>query len=184
MSTFTERPDHVTESGSGHTPTPTDRHHGDGSSGRGMLIGLVVVLAAAVVGLGAWLIVDGTETSDTAVTDEVQQLLDDYHDAWNEYDGDAYLRLMTPGGMHVVGGRATQAAQQATIIEGLDRYDWHVEPIGEPILVGDGPWYVAQANLLTATTYPEGGHEGLSVLTIVNDDGTMRITRHVYTGRS
>lgn len=184
MSTFTERPDQLTEGGSGHTTTPAVRHHRDGSPGRGTLIGLVVVLAAAVVGLGAWLIVERSAASDVAVTDEVQQLIDDYHDVWNEYDGEAYLDLVTENGVHVVGGRATSASEQAMIIDGLGRYDWHVEPLGEPIMVGDGPWYVAQANLLTSATYPEEGYEGLSTLTIVDDDGTLRISRHVYTGRS
>lgn len=161
------------------SPPPTVRGTRRGNR---FLIGLVVVLVAALAGLGAWVINDWSSTSDTAVTDEIAQLLDDYHDAWNTWDGDAYLELMTGDGVHRTAGGTSTAAQQARLIDGLERYDWHVEAIGGPIMTGDGPWYVAQANLLTATSYPDG-HPGMSILTVVDDGGALRIAEHVYIGR-
>jgi hypothetical protein len=180
MSTFTEqretaaRPEaeHTLRTGPGPLERPTRR----------VLLGVVVVLIVALVGLSAWTIVDRTSTADTAVTEEIQQLLDDYHIAWNTWDGDAYRALVTEDGVHVIPGRTMSAAQQAIIVDGLERVGWHVEVIGEPIMTGDGPWYVAQANLLTANTYPDEGLRGLSTFTIVDEDGTLRISRHVYTG--
>ena len=180
MSSFTEQRESTAEPA--HDRTTASRPHERRDPGHRVLVGLVLVLAAALVGLGAWTIVDRAATADTAVTDEIQQLLDDYHTAWNTWDGDAYRALMTEDGVHVIPGRTMSAAQQATVVEGLERVGWHVEAIGEPIMTGDGPWYVAQAHLLTADTDPEEGRQGLSTLTIVDDGGTLRISRHVYTG--
>lgn len=174
MSTLTEHRPNV--GGSDFDGTP----HGRPS--RRTLVVLIAVLAAAVLGLGAWLVVERNSTTDTAITGEVQQLLDEYYDAWNTWDGDAYLELVTDDGSFAVTGRTTSTAQQATIIEGLERVDWHVETIGDPIMVGDGPWYVTQADHLTGDAYPDSGHQGISTFTVVDDAGTLRISHHVYTG--
>jgi len=143
---------------------------------------LVVLLAAAVVAVGAWAILAGHGNSDTAVTAEIEELLDDYYTAWNDWDGDAYLTLVTENAVHETSLGTSTAQSQASFIDGFGAYDWHVERIGEAIMHGDGPWYVAQANLLTANTYPEDGHEGMTVLTIVDDEGTLKVARHVYLG--
>lgn len=180
MSTFTDLPSSTAESVSGTIPVAD--HHAPERPSRRALIGLILVLAAIVAGLGTWLLVERTSTPETAITDEVERLLDDYYDAWNTWDGDAYLQLVTDDGSFVMTGRTTTTTQQAIVIEGLRRFDWHVEPIGEPIMVGDGPWYVTQADHLTAVGYPDGGHQGISTFTIVDDTGTLRVSRHVYTG--
>lgn len=179
MSTFTEHRPSVGGPDSDGTPATPGPH---GRPSRRTLVVLTAVLAAAVLGLGAWLVVERTSTTDTAITGEVQQLLDEYYDAWNTWDGDAYLGLVTEDGSFAVTGRTTSTAQQATIIEGLERVDWHVETIGEPIMVGEGPWYVTQADHLTGAAYPDGGHQGISTFTIVEDAGTLLISHHVYTG--
>jgi hypothetical protein len=54
-----------------------------------------IVLAGALIGLTAWLVYDLSAESETAVTSEVQTLVDDYLGAWNEYDGDAFMELIT-----------------------------------------------------------------------------------------
>jgi uncharacterized protein HemX len=184
MSTFTEQGAESATTEAQHVDVTEQQPSRGGHRRNGLLLTLVIVLAAAVVGLGVWVIVDQTSTSDTAVTDDVQQLLDDYYDAWNDHDGDAYLELMTDNARHVTGLGETSAAQQAAYIDNLDTYNWHVEPIGDAVMSGDGrPWYVAQVNLLTSNTYPDEGYEGMSVLTIIDDGGTLRISRHVYNGQ-
>ena len=177
MSTLTEhRGDTYTSS-----PPPPAPPQGTGRGNR-FLIALVVVLVVAVAVLGGLVISDRTSTSDTAVTDEIGQLLDDYHDAWNNWDGDAYLELVTDNAVHQTSGGETTAARQAAMITNLADFDWHVDTIGDPIMTGTGPWYVAQANVLTDNTAPAEGHSGMSLLTIVDDDGTLRISRHLYVG--
>lgn len=179
MSTSTEQRPGISESVPAAATTvraPAER------PSRRMLLGVVAVLTTIVVGLGAWLIAERTTSDDSPVSNEIQQLLDDYHRAWNSWDGDAYLELVTEDGSFVMPGRTTTPEQQAMIIEGLERFDWHVETVGEPIVAGDGPWYVTQAHHLTGTAYPEDGHQGISTFTIVDDNGTLRISQHLYTG--
>jgi hypothetical protein len=184
MSTFTGNREETVGTAARSTGETEHRIDHAGPKGNRFLIALVVVLAAAVVGLGAWLIIDQTSSSDVATTDEVQQLIDDYHDAWNDHDGDAYLELVTDDAVFVTSLASTPAATQARTISAGERTDWQVEPVGEPIMTGDGPWYVAQANRLTAAVYPDDGYEGLSILTIVDDDGTLLVDRHLYVGQS
>ncbi len=182
MSTFTDNREATVETASaGATERRTDHV---GPKGNRFLIALVVVLAAVVVGLVAWLIIDQTSSSDVAATDEVQQLVDDYHDAWNNWDGDAYLDLVTDDAVFVSRFATTPAATQANIISSGEGTNWHVQAVGEAIMTGDGPWYVAQANRLTAAVYPDDGYEGLSILTIVDVDGTLQVARHQYIGES
>lgn len=180
MSTLTEQRERATRSGPEQTPSTDSRAQ---RPGRGLLMGLVVVLTAAVIGLAAWVIIDRTSTSDTAVTDDVRELLDAYYTAWNTADGDAYLELVTEDGVFVTSDGADSVATQAASIDSLGPYDWRVEGVGEPIMTGDGPWYVAQVDHLTAKMYPEEGYLGISTFTIVEEDGTLLIERHVYTGQ-
>jgi hypothetical protein len=176
MSTLTEH------RGDTYTSSPPPTPPQDTGRGNRFLIALVVVLVAAVAVLGGLVISDRTSTSDTAVTDEIGQLVDDYNDAWNNWDGDAYLELVTDNAVLQTAGGETTAAQQAVMITNLEGSDWHVDTIGDPIMTGNGPWHVAQANVLTDNTSPDEGHRGISLLTIVDDNGTLRISRHVYVG--
>ena len=181
MSTFTEqRGDTLTTD----VKQPAAPGHGrDAPRASRLLVTLVAVLAAAVVALGAWVVIDQTSTSDTAVTGEIQQLLDDYHAAWNDADGDAYLSLVTDNAVFRIGTDSTPADEQAGYIDNLDAVSWHVEQIGDAIMTGDGPWYVAVANHLTADTYPVEGYDGVSTVTIVDVNGTLRIANHTYLGQ-
>jgi hypothetical protein len=63
----------------------------------------------------------------------------------------------------------------------LGTYDWHVTPVGEPTMAGDGPWYVSQVNSVDDTTFGDPV-EGISVLTIVDDGGVLRVSNHTFFG--
>ncbi len=75
------------------------------------------------------------------------------------------------------------AQRQATMVTSAGVLDWRVEIVGEPIMHGEGPWFVAQANHFTATGYPAEGYQGMSLFTIVEEDGTLLIERHAFAGR-
>jgi hypothetical protein len=45
-----------------------------------MLKVIVIMLTVALVGLGAWVIIDRSSTSETARSDDVAQVWDDYLD--------------------------------------------------------------------------------------------------------
>lgn len=175
MTTLTDREE---------TTTQTEVHEGrtmhPGGSNR-TLKAIVIALTIALVGLGAWVIIDRSSTSETAVSADVAQLWDDYTDAWNNYDGDAFLALVTPDYTFVTEQGSTNAALEATYINRGGAYDWHATSIGERVMVGDGPWYVSQVNLVEASNWPDPV-EGISVLTIVDDGGVLRVANHTFFG--
>lgn len=140
---------------------------------------VVIALAVALLGLGAWMIIDRTSTPETAPTDNVAQLWDDYSDAWNNHDGDAFLQLVTSDYTFVIDQTATTAEAQATFIERLGMTDWHVTPIGEPVMAGDGPWVLSQVNRVDQGAWVDPV-EGISVLTIVDDGGVLRVANHTF----
>lgn len=139
------------------------------------------MLALALIGLGAWTLIDRSSTSDTAVTADIQQLIDDYSAAWNDYDGAAFSALVTDNYRFVMGTDSTTAAEQAGYISNsLEPGNWHVTQTGDPIMVGDDPWLVAVPNNLTGEGYGVDGQDGFSLVTIVETDGTLLIARHEF----
>jgi hypothetical protein len=176
MTTLTDREETTT------TETETDRGRtGHPDRGNRTLKAIVIALTVALIGLGAWVIIDRSSTSETAVSADVAEVMDDYLDAWNNYDGDAFLEVTTSDFTFVTEQGATGAAVQANYINQLGNWDWHATPIGERVMAGDGPWYVSQVNLVEDTT-TAGPVEGISVLTIVDDGGVLRVANHTFFG--
>lgn len=174
MTTLTDREETTTTT---RTEVPTEHPH----TGDRALKAIVIVLTLALVGLGAWVIIDRNSTPDTAVSDDVAQVWDDYSEAWSNYDGDAFLELTTDDYTFVSELGTSSAETQAFFIDGLDRYDWNVTMIGERIMAGDGPWFVSQVNRIDDNTMTEPV-EGITVLTIVDDGGVLRVANHTFFG--
>ncbi len=148
---------------------------------RFLIIALAIV-TAAFVALGTWTLVDRSGSSDVAPTAEIQQLLDDYEAAWNDYDGAAFLALVTDGYGFEISGTTTGAATQALYIDNMGSTSWHVTQVGDAISAGDGPYYVALVDNLTAVDYPVDGVDGVSIVTVVDDGGTLKVDHHVFIG--
>jgi hypothetical protein len=176
MTTLTDREEKTT-TGTGVDSSRT----GHPERGNRTLKAIVIALTVALVGLGAWVIIDRSSTSDTAPSDDVAQVWSDYVDAWNNYDGDAFLALVTPDYTFVNGDSTTNAESQARAIATADTVDWHVTMLGEPTMAGDGPWYVAQVNKVEMSSLPEP-LEGISVLTIVDIGGELKVANHTFYG--
>jgi hypothetical protein len=141
----------------------------------------VIVLAVALIGLAAWTIYDLASESETAISGEVQTLVDDYLGAWNDHDPDAFMGLVTDDYSFAgMGGEWVAAAQVASDIAGAEGSGWHVERVGEPIMSGDGPWFVSTAARFTGWTFGSEGVDGISQFVIVDDGGVLKIESHVY----
>jgi hypothetical protein len=139
---------------------------------------MVVIFAVALIGLAAWVIRHDLGQSDTAVTGEIETLLDQYTTAWNEYDGEAFLALVTGSYVQEYAGSITSAQDVAAAIVANEASHLQVQRIGEPIMYGDGPnHYVAQANRLT---YESNELDGISLFTIVEQNGVNLISRHLF----
>lgn len=176
MTTLTDREEKTT------TGTEVDSSQsGHPDRGNRTLKVIVIALAVALVGLGAWVIIDRSSTPATAPSDEIAQVWDDYTDAWNNYDGDAFLEITTDDYTFVSEMGTASATSQAASINGMGRYDWQVTPVGERVMAGDGPWFVTQVNRVQDSTMTEPV-EGISVMTIVDDGGVLRVANHTFYG--
>jgi hypothetical protein len=148
----------------------------------------VTALAVALLGLGVWVIYDQATSPETAVTEEIQTLVDDYLAAWNDYDEEALLQLVTADYTLDMVGRADsltlQAEEASALFSTLEANDWNEVAIGEPIMAGKGPWYVSQVEHFTSPSYGPRGADGVSTFTVVDDGGMLKVARHDYVGNN
>lgn len=139
----------------------------------------IAILAACALPLA--MIGCSDDDSANAIPDDVQSVVDAYSASWNEYDAEAFNAVVTDDYMFinsVTGADATKEAQ-AGGMSMLESTSWNAESLGDGIAAADGPWYVAISNTLTTTN---SNAEGISVLTIVDDGGVLKVSEHIYTG--
>jgi hypothetical protein len=154
--------------------------------------GVVVLLLLA--SLGACVSSDSTKTSETAVSVEIDQIFDDYIAAFNDYDVDAVRAMITDRYMSYGTAWDPQSAVSTpldrlrnlkTVLAEVELYlpstevQW--ERLGDPIMTGDGPWLVSQVirRMSNEPQYPNG-IEGIFILTIVDEAGTLKVARNVF----
>ena len=147
---------------------------------RGLII-TIVVLAIALLALGAWAIYQQTAESETAAPAAVEELLADYYSAFNNYDGEAILALTTEGFVHDNGFRTYDQTGMAALVSGaLQGVGFRVEKVGDPIVAGDGPYYVAEVNHLTDAS--EATEHGISTFVVVDTSDGLKIASHIWSG--
>lgn len=141
----------------------------------------LAVLMLIVLGLGTWFVYDMVRSSEVMPTGEIAELLDDYSAAWNEYEGDTMLELTAPGFTFVsAGGMELDRADTSDLVANeLPAHRFAMERPGFPVMMGDGPWYVAMP-VHTLTNVREA--DGIAMLTIINQGDTYLVLRHTVTG--
>jgi hypothetical protein len=60
------------------------------------------------------------------------------------------------------------------------RENFQIERFGEPIVAGDGPWFVTVGEVWIPDTFNRS--EGTASYVIVDDGGTLRIAKYYWTG--
>lgn len=146
--------------------------------GLGWLLG---ILAVAVIGLGAWLIVELTSSDGTSLPSEVQAALDDYEAAWETGDAATFLASTTDDYTFMSnGGTEFSKFQQSAVISLGDAFSFQVDPV-ETTVIGDGPYFIGQSEVAHYTGAPPEGYQGQSTYVIVDVDG-WKIQRHVWMG--
>jgi hypothetical protein len=139
-----------------------------------------LILAMALAGIGGWAIFGDSEpaaASATAASAQVEQLLDAYSAAWADADAESFLALISDD--YVIEtdlyGSFTgpdQARNLGTVP------GWHSERLGDPLMVGNGPWYVSVGTSITAEAYPPEGVQSVSVFKVVENNGALEIAAH------
>ncbi len=126
------------------------------------LIFTVVALAVALVALGAWVLYDQAAEPATAAPAAVQELLDDYTAAWNDFDGDTFLALVTEDYSFSDSERTSGATVMASEIRGINRvFGLEVERVGDLAAIGDGPYYVSTVVRITGSSASGNAFENI-----------------------
>ena len=149
---------------------------------RGLIV-TIVVLAVALLALGAWAIYQQTAESETAAPAAVGELLDDYRAAWNNFDGAASLALTTEDYVFVDGDLAYDQARTVRLITGtFEAIICQSELVGDRIVSGDGPYYTAEVNRLTTGSGSTQTGDGISTIVVVNTDDGLKVRSHLWSG--
>lgn len=155
-------------------------------SGKRFLILFAILLTVALVALATRASNDGEPAGPD---EEIQQLLDDYLTAWETQD-EAAVRSATTGNYvlneyaytdDTLGFRLNYHVDDdidGVVDEGF-RYNWSNEHVGDPIVTGDGPWFVSVEEHWEETGYV---YEGQANYTIVEEDGVLKIANHYWAG--
>jgi len=135
-----------------------------------------------------------TPVPETAIPAEIERLVEDYCAVFNTYDADAFEALIAEGytayrtefdSQHAVSSGIAETSPAEWVIASLKSYyanlEYHVERRGQPIISGEGPWLVSQVifERFNDPRYPNGV-EGISTLTIVHEDSTLKVARDIY----
>lgn len=142
------------------------------------LILAVVVLLAALVALGAWLLIDNLVTSD------IERLVLDANTALNAGDDDAYVALHSPDVVFrtVIDGEHNTVYQSETgllsWVGGL--WDtWHSDITGDVVVDGDFATFPNTVGWISPDGV-EGGYEGVHVFRV--EEGL--VVEHLFMGRA
>jgi len=140
----------------------------------------IAILAACVLSLT--MVGCSDDDAANAIPDDVKAVVDAYSASWNDYDAEAFNAVVTDDYMFIntTVDRETTKEQQAASMEMLESGNWNAEQVGDGISAGEGPWFVSISNALTATN--SDGAAGISVLTVVDDGGVLKVLEHIYTG--
>ncbi|MBT8193347.1 MAG: hypothetical protein KJP22_08100 [Acidimicrobiia bacterium] len=145
-----------------------------------LLAWALVILAMAVMGLGAWLISDVVASDDlTTVPAEVDAALETYNAAWLETNRAAFLDATTEEYTFASDQGTYGQASQASQVGVLAYFEFE---LFERVIMGDGnPYYVAseqRVRFASAGTW----YDGVSIVTLVETDGTWKVAQHTWVG--
>ncbi len=152
--------------------------------GRRFLLLALVVLAVAVVGLGTRVISD---QATTGVDEEIQQLLDNYLTAWEVRDEAAVRSATTEDFVLKEYAYANSPFRVSYTVNddingvvrtGFDHV-WTNEQVGDPIVTGEGPWFVSVEE---TWKWSAAYLEGQATYTIIEVDGVLKIANHYWAG--
>ena len=137
---------------------------------------VTVVMVSGVAGC------DGGDEGSTALSSEVQELVDEYAQTWNDNDGDAFLALVTDDYRFVSLIQDQDAEAMAADIS-AGQYSSTIGQVGDGIMTGDGPYYYG--SIVNELVGPEDDDRitGISTFVVLDDGGVLKIAQHAYTGQ-
>lgn len=128
--------------------------------------------------MGGWVIYDQTQA---AAPGDVADVIAEYTGAFNAADVTRAEAVMADDY-----GFAWNTVALMTRDEPIARFavlgiaEFEAERIGDLMLAGDGPYYVAEAQRITAPGLLASPVEGISMYTIVEEDGVLKVSLHRF----
>lgn len=163
--------------------------------GRNRLLTITaVVLAAVVVVLGFLLWNDNRD--GTMPPAEVQQVVGDYIDAVVTQDSDAWRETITddwyyasnyygPNGFMDQMSEEPSALTYAGWIEFIPPNGFEYEQLGDPLVTGDGPWFITMRQRWTELPAPDWIrkiYDGVTTYVVIEQDQAMKVAAAYWTG--
>ncbi len=102
--------------------------------------------------------------------------------AYNEFDEAKYLAATTADYRFVDERGVTPRDVQVTFLPGLRDLRQSGESTSEYRVTGDGPFIVAVDATIRNSSYEPEGRMGTSTMTVVLEDGVLRVAEHRWTG--
>lgn len=159
---------------------------GTGTS-RGVLLAIVLssVMVGGVVGWSARVATEPDPSS--AEHEQVVDLVDAFFATFNGHDSDGMERLLAddymfsetmfdPSFPFPLEGDDTRQELVSRLDTIYPRVEFQKEPIGAPVIVGEGPWVVSQRTLTTSTDPNLTDLEGITTLVVVDDGGRLKVS--------
>lgn len=133
-----------------------------------------------------------TTTTTAAVyeTSEVEQLLTRYQEAWANSDMDGFLAIVTKKftrneSVYEQAGDGFDILSSSTkrdaVSSEVNHSRWQIEHVGEPQVVGDGPWFVTIGENWTQGD-TSSVYRGTATYGITDQDGTLKIATYYWVG--
>jgi hypothetical protein len=142
------------------------------------LIFTVVVLAVALVALGAWVMYDQASQPETAATADINALYDDYVAAWMDADTEAFFDVTTEDYALNSFGMSIPRAEQANTI--ATSGDLQLERVGDLVVMAEGPdYFVAAAEQITLRGVD---YVGVSAYRVIETEEGLKIAEHSWVG--
>lgn len=159
---------------------------------------IVVLVSVLLVVAAAWVLIDRADEPDSNIETRIDSLLDDYLRAWEEHDEDALRAIVTSdfvineyyyesAGDRVFMTEHIDDDLQGVVDVGLSPVrQWRPEQAGDPLIVGDGPWFVSiEENWILETSNGRPGNmrgDGISTYVVVDERGTLKIANQFWAG--
>jgi len=159
-------------------------------------LAFITIATLAVIAVALGIIVVYQATNDDGpdavqeVPDAVQAVLDDFTVAMENYDYEALQALVTNGFRRpFYFGDPTGSSPYRDVmrIEDYDFFEdevalYDIERLGEPIVRGDGPWYVSVAENWQQRTQAIREESISTYVVVVDRDGVLRIDDAYWVG--
>jgi hypothetical protein len=173
-------------------PTAADRSADGGARGGGRRW-IVVVLGAGVAlfaGVLAYVVV--ADDDDPTVPDDVQEVLDEFRGAMESNDVATIQGLVTDDFRrpdYLGDPRSNTPSRGVRTVEFFESSrGFEIDPVGDPIVTGDGPWYVAQVEDWTVVVPNDHGddlvvaYDAITTFVVIETDDGLRIDDAYWAG--